>query len=273
MTQPHHGNRHPKYRKLYKIQNWQEYERSLIQRGDLTIWLSEDVIQSWYDDSLNQLGRPKFYSDIAIETALTLRLLFKLPLRQTEGFLTSIFTLMNVGLNVPDHTTLSRRNQSLQTKLKRVGKPNGRVDLVIDSTGLVIHGEGRWTRHKHGKRKRRGWRKMHIGVSNGFIVAHVITDDKTHDGSIASQLIQQVGEIDSITADKGYDQTQVQQSAYDHLREGGKINIHPRKNAVVSESEEAAQKMLMRDNEINTLRRSMKMESGLEKNIRLLAPE
>ena len=92
MTQPHHRNRHPKYRKLYKIQNWQEYERSLIQRGDLTIWLSEDVIQSWYDDSLNQLGRPKLYSDVAIETVLTLRLLFKLPLRQTEGFLTSIFT-------------------------------------------------------------------------------------------------------------------------------------------------------------------------------------
>ena len=84
MTQPHHRNRHPKYRKLYKIQNWQDYERSLIQRGDLTIWLSEDVIQSWYDDSLNQLGRPKFYSNVAIETALTLRLLFKLPLRQTE---------------------------------------------------------------------------------------------------------------------------------------------------------------------------------------------
>ena len=124
MTQPHHRNRHPKYRKQYKIQNWQEYERSLIQRGDLTIWLSEDVIQSWYDDSLNQLGRPKLYSDVAIEAALTLRMLFKLPLRQTEGVLTSIFTLMNVGLNVPDHTTLSRRSQSLKTKLKRVGNPS-----------------------------------------------------------------------------------------------------------------------------------------------------
>ena len=110
--------------------------------------------------------------------------------------------------------------------------------------------EGRWTRHKMGK-KRRGWRKMHIGVSNGFIVAHVITDDKTHDGSIASQLIQQVGEIDSITADKGYDQIQVQQSAYDHLREGGKINIHPRKNAVVSESEEAA--LRQRNQHIKTI--------------------
>ena len=89
------------------------------------------------------MGRPKLYSDLAIETALTLRLLFKLPLRQTEGFLKSIFTLMNVGLNVPDHTTLSRRNSTLKTRLKRIGNPKGRVDLVIDSTGLVIHGEGR----------------------------------------------------------------------------------------------------------------------------------
>ena len=84
-------------------------------------------------------------------------------------------------------------------------------------------------RHTYGSRKRR---KLHIGVSNGFIVAHILADDKIHDGSIASQLIQQVGEIDSITTDKGYDQTELQQSAYDHLREGGKLNIHPRKNAV-----------------------------------------
>ena len=86
---------------------------------------------------------------------------------------------MNIGLNVPDHTTLSQRNSTLKPKLKRVGKPRGRVDLVIDSTGLVIHGEGRWTRHKHGKRKRRGWRKLHIGVSNGFIVAHYLSEDSS----------------------------------------------------------------------------------------------
>ena len=78
---------------------------------------------------------------------------------------------MNVGLNVPDHITLYRRNSTLKTSLKRIGKPRGRFDLVIVSTGLVIHGEGRGTRHKHGKRKRRGWRKLHIGVSNGLIVA------------------------------------------------------------------------------------------------------
>ena len=76
---------------------------------------------------------------------------------------------MNVGLNVLVHTTLSRGNSTLKTKLKRIGKPSGRVDLVIDSTGLVIHGEGHWTRHKHGKRKPRGWRKLHIGVSNEMV--------------------------------------------------------------------------------------------------------
>jgi hypothetical protein len=148
MTQLHQRNRHPKYRKKYKIRNWRSYERSLINRGDLTLWLSEDVIQSWSSNLDQRLGRPKLYSDRAIETALTLRLLFKRPLRQTEGFLTSIFRLMNVELNVPDHTTLYRRNSTLKTYRKRIGKPRGRVDLVIDSTGLVIHGEGRWTRHK-----------------------------------------------------------------------------------------------------------------------------
>ena len=78
MTQPHHRNRHPKYRQKYKIHNWQSYERSLINRGDLTLWLSEDVIESWNSDLSQRMGRPKLYSDIAIETALTLRLLFKL---------------------------------------------------------------------------------------------------------------------------------------------------------------------------------------------------
>ena len=172
MTQPHHRNRHPKYRKKYKIHNWRSYERSLIKRGDLTLWLSEDVIEAWNSDLSRRMGRPKLYSDLAIETALTLRLLFKLPLRQTEGFLKSIFRLINVRLNVPDHTTQSRINSTLKPMFKRVGKLRGRVELVIDSTGLVIHGESRWTRRNNSKRRRIGWRKLNIGVSNGLIVGH-----------------------------------------------------------------------------------------------------
>ena len=239
MTQPHHRNRHPKCRKKYKIHNWRSYERSLINRGDLTLWLSEDVIESWNPDLNQRMGRPKLYSDLAIETALTLRLLFKLPLRQTEGFLKSIFRLMNVGLNVPDHTILSRRKSTLKTKLKRMGTPSGRIDLVIESTGLVIHGEGRWTRHKHGKKKRRGWRKLHIGASNGFIVANCLSEYRKTDGEIAPNLIHQVGRIDSITADKAYDQSRVYKASNDHMNEAGQININPRANAVVSATDEA----------------------------------
>ena len=112
---------------------------------------------------------------------------------------------MNVGLNVRDHTTLSRRNSTLKTKLKRIGKPSGRVDLIIDSTGLVIHGDGCWRRHKHSKRKHRCWRKLHIGVGNGFIVAHYLSEDRKTDDEIAPHLIHRVERIDSITADKAYD--------------------------------------------------------------------
>ena len=86
MTHPHHRNRHPKYRKKYKIHNWRSYERSLINRGDLTLWLSEDAIESWNRDLSQRMGRPKLYSDLAIETALTLRLLLSLHLDKLRAF-------------------------------------------------------------------------------------------------------------------------------------------------------------------------------------------
>ena len=253
MTQLHHRHRHPRYRKKYKVTNWLSYERSLVRRGDFTLWLSESAIQAWYGDSNDLAGRPQIYSDLAIETALSLRLIFKLPLRQTEGFLKSIFRLMSVELNVPDHTTLSRRNSLLKTQLKRVGKTNGRVDLVIDSTGLVIHGEARWTRHKHGKRKRRGWRKLHIGVCNGLVVANHLTDERSCDGTIAPTLIGQTDHIDSIAADKGYDQIGVYEAAQVHLNQGGEIIFIPGQMELLPLQEKPHC-----GNEINTSSRSMK---------------
>ena len=73
MTQPHHRNRHSKYRKKYKIHNWWLYVRSLVNDDNFTLWLSEDVIRSWINDSNHQMDRPKLYSDLAIETAITLK--------------------------------------------------------------------------------------------------------------------------------------------------------------------------------------------------------
>ena len=152
-------------------------------------------------------------------------------------------------------TSLYRRNSTLKTRLKRVGKPRGIFDLVIDSISLVIHSEGRWTRHMHGKRKRRGWRKLHIGVSNGLIVAKWLSEYRKTDGEIAPNLIHQVARIDSIPADKAYDQSRVYEAANDALKDHGQINIHPRANAVISTTDEAA--LRQRNQHIKSLKKDI----------------
>jgi hypothetical protein len=167
---------HPKYKTKYRVGNWPAYDRALVQRGDLTVWLAPAAIATWEAVGVGTRGGQLQYSDLAIETALTLRLLFHLPLRQTEGFLTSIFGMLGLDLSVPDHTTLSRRGQPLDLTLRHVPAGAGR-HLIVDSTGLSIVGEGEWAAAKHGGRGRRGWKKLHVGVDrSGVIVAQTLTD-------------------------------------------------------------------------------------------------
>ena len=154
---------HPRYKAKYRVSNWTEYDRALVQRGDITLWISEATIFSWKPAPTGLRGGQKKFSDHAIETALTLRLVFNLPLRQAEGFLRSVLSLMDVDLESPDHTTLSRRSQSLNVDLHRVGG-NKPIHLIVDSTGLSIVGEGEWAAAKYGGRGRRGWKKLHLGV-------------------------------------------------------------------------------------------------------------
>ena len=152
------------YKKKYRIRNWREYERGLRSRGDVTIWLSEDAIAAWVPPKNGLRGGQRRYSNLAVRTALTLRVVFSLPLRQTEGFLDSLLRLMGLNLKAPDHTTLSRRNQIVAVPpLTR--SYDGPIDLIVDSTGLQILGCGEWNAHKHkASKKRRDWRKLHIGV-------------------------------------------------------------------------------------------------------------
>ena len=149
---------HPKYKTKYRVRNWASYERALIGRGNMTIWLSRAASAAWKPEGTRTRGAPPKYSDLAIETALTLRLLFHLPLRQAEGFLTSLFHLMGLDLRSPDHTTLSRRGQHLNLTLRRVPR-RAALHLFIDSTGRSMVGEGEWAAAKHGRRGRRGGKK------------------------------------------------------------------------------------------------------------------
>ncbi len=97
----------------YRVRNWPEYEAGLKKRGDLTVWLSDDALDSWRAPANGKPGGQRRYADLAIEAALTIRMVFHLPLRQTEGFLCGLAEMLDVELPIPDHTTLSRRLKKL----------------------------------------------------------------------------------------------------------------------------------------------------------------
>ena len=197
---------HPKYKTKYRVENWSAYEQALVQRGDVTLWLSADATDAWRPSPSGRPGAPRKFSDGAIETALTLRLVFRLPLRQAEGFLRSVLSLMGVDLEAPDHTTLSRRSQRLAVESHHI--PSRRpIHLIVDSTGLSIVGEGEWAAVKHGGRGQRGWKKLHLAVDRaGVIVAQTLTEPTVDDAFAGIGLIEMVHDrIARVTADAAYD--------------------------------------------------------------------
>ena len=223
-----------KYKTKYRVQNWREYERGLRNRGDVTIWLSEEAIAAWTPAKNGRCGGQRRYSNIAILTALTLRVVFGLPLRQTEGFLDSLLSLMDLDLRAPDHTTLSRRNQSVEVApLTRAH--DGPIHLIVDSTGLKILGSGEWNSHKYkASRKRRDWRKLHIGVDDeGFIVAAELTVSSGDDASTVPALLDQIEvPIRRFTADGAYDHRSIYERVGAAGTEDVAIVIPPRRSAV-----------------------------------------
>ena len=197
---------HPKYKTKYHVGNWPEYEPALVRRGDVTLWLSAEAMDAWRPAPSGRPGGPRKFSDVSIMTALRLRLVFRLPLRQTEGFLRSVLALMRTDLEAPDHTTLSRRSQHLDLALDRIPAQRP-VHLIVDSTGRSIVSEGEWAAVKHGNRGTRGWKKLHFGVDrSGVIVAQAVTEPTADDATTGISLIEQVdGDIASVTADAAYD--------------------------------------------------------------------
>ena len=234
-TGPHYGMKskvHPKYKTRYRVANWPAYNHALVRRGDVTLWLAPEAIAAWTPRRSGMRGGQRRYSDLAIETALTLRLIYHLPLRQAEGFLTSLFALMELDLPAPDYTTLSRRGQHLKRRLRPVPTGEG-IHLVLDSTGLSIVGEGEWAAAKHGARGRRGWKKLHLGVDgSGVIVAQALTDAHVDDATTGVTLIDAVdSDISSVTADAAYDTVALYETAGGR---GATVVVPPVRTANVS---------------------------------------
>jgi hypothetical protein len=259
---------HPKYKTKYRVGNWTEYDRALVQRGDITLWISTDAIDAWKPAPSGRRGGQRKFSDHAIGTALILRLVFKLPLRQAEGFLQSVLSLMGVDLEAPDHTTVSRRSQHLDIQLACVtAKP---LHLIVDSTGLSIVGEGEWAAVKHGGRGKRAWKKLHLGVDeSGVIVAEIMTGGNADDAKTGLNLIDDVeGDIASFKGDAAYDTTAIYDSALAH---GAKVVVPPVKTATRSHRRRsrsnARDRTIMRVTEIG--RRRWKKVSGYHRQARV----
>ena len=208
---PHKFNasrRHTFDKARYRVINWAEYNESLRQRGDLTIWVSDEAQSVWSAPHRTSRGGQRRYSDLAIETCLTLRTAYRLGLRQTQGLMGSIGTLMGLDIRVPDYSTLSRRADglSIAQAVRQAGSVP--VHLVVDSTGLKIFGEGEWLAQKHKtKGIRRRWRKLHLGLdlASGAIVCANLTHDEVGDSTALPGLLDQLdAPVTGFLADGAY---------------------------------------------------------------------
>ena len=177
----------PKQR--HRVTNWAEYDAGLRARGSLTVWFTPEAIAAWVAAPRTSRGGQSSYSDLAIATALTLRAVFRLALRQTEGLIGSVLQLLGLDLPVPDHSTLSRRAETLEVPRPKAG--SAPMHLLVDSTGLKLCGAGEWLIEKHGTKRRRAWRVLHLATDadTGRIVASVLTDKDADDGSQVGPLL------------------------------------------------------------------------------------
>ena len=203
---PKRSRVHPPYKTKYRVSNSAEYDPALIQRGSITFWISDKAIKNWNAKPSKRRGGQAKYSNLAIETALTIGLVYRLPLRQTEGFITSMFALMGLHIEVPDHSTLSRRSKTLKIKLK-VPKTKGPIDLILDSTSLSIVGQGQWAAARHVLRGQQGWRKLHLGGDQlGNIVTQELTESNKDDAKTGVKMIKEVKtKVKVIIGDGAYD--------------------------------------------------------------------
>ena len=201
----------------YKVSNWSDYNTSLKRRGDIEVWLSTNLVKHWYFEqrAYDGTGSSKNYTDGAIIVCHEIRQVYKLPLRQPQGFINSLFRLMKLPLNCPDYTTLSKRLKALAIKSprykKHAKKDENIAAIAIDSTGLKRVGRDEWHQERHKVNARRSWRKAHVGIDENHIIqAATLTDKFTPDEEVVEDLLAQIDkEVDQFTGDGAYDVTPV----------------------------------------------------------------
>lgn len=256
-------------KKKYKVRNWKEYNEALVNRGRIIFHITEEALRQWEEAQRSKKrGRPKKFSNLAIETALTLGQALRLPLRATEGIISDILVCLGSECSAPDYTTLSIRGKTLPVSIRL--RPLGEhLHIAVDSTGIKVFGEGEWKVRKHGWSKHRTWRKLHLGVdeASGDILMGEVTGNGVHDGQMMPWLLEQLPEkhpIDQCSGDGAYDTRECYEALQERLV--SRITIPPQKNAKIWKHGNTNGETHPRDENLRAIRKQgrarWKIESG-----------
>ncbi len=244
-----------KKKNRYRIRNWRDYNRSLVNRGSLTFWISEELLDNWIEEEkTGERGASPVYSEAAIVALASVKFVFHQAGRQTCGLVASVFRLLKVDLAVPDHSTLSRRMAGVEVNLPLKASRKGR-HIVCDSTGLKVYGEGEWKVRTHGISKRRTWRKLHLQIDQAtheIVICGASENSVSDDEMFIEMLAVNEEKIKQISADGAYDRRRVYQAI--DKRKIRRAAIPPRKGAKLWKHGNQKGERLIRDENLRSIR-------------------
>lgn len=217
----------------YRIRNWKEYNQSLVNRGSITFWFSEDATEKWHaTEKSGKRGRPQVYSDYAVRCGLAIKAVFRIAFRALQGLINSLLKILQLSLKCPNYSLFSRRTKNLKIPIRRFLSPGEKLDIVFDSTGFKVYGEGEWKVRKHGYSKRRTWRKVHVGMcanTRQIIVSATTSNDVSDDVAMLDMMTAlDDAKLGDVLGDGAYDTTDCRQFIHDI---GGRQVIPPKRTA------------------------------------------
>jgi hypothetical protein len=242
------SRRHKINKSRYQVTNWHDYTNGLRQRGDFTIWFTEEAIAEWHPVKTGARGRPREYSDIAIETAGFIRQVFHLSLRQTEGFMNSLAWVIKAEITIPDFSSIAKRSITLPRPILTKAMEPGSI-VIVDSTGLKVYGKDEWHQEKHAVPARRTWRRLHLAIDEDHhVLACELTLPEVGDPTAVPDLLDQIiTPFDTFMGDGAYDGEPVSQAVL-NKQPNAQVVVPPPKNAVCSDAGDT-----QRDQHIQTL--------------------
>lgn len=224
-----------KQKDKYRTRNWKEYNEALVNRGSITFWFDEQAVEKWHStERSHKPGRPETYSNDAIRCGLMIKAVFRTALRALQGFIRSIIKCLGLGLICPHYSVFSRRAKDLRIPLRRLLKPGEHLNVIFDSTGVKVFGEGEWKVRQHGYSKRRTWRKVHVGMcaDSGQVVVSATTSNNVNDDEAMIHMMGALEDIPlgTVLGDGAYDTIDCREAVHDR---GGKQVIPPDRNATL----------------------------------------